>query len=162
MVRRWMGWTKGAHAEGQVHQRMNEWSIWIGWKRRTYTFANSWVCQAFQHASKEQHVKASSSDPRSNKDSAHFAMRRWSYDTLWRHPSPSNIVARHALQQQHECANIVMSSNVESCRPHLHYGLCFQSMWCNVEVQETHLLKKESCKLKSHGSEMVMRVGKHP
>lgn len=141
---------------------MNKWSMQSRRTRWTCTFTNSWACQIFQHASKEQHAKASLSEPRNIEDSTHFTMRRWSYDTPWRHPSPNNIVARHALQQQHKCTRTVMSSHVESCHPHLHYGLCCQSMWCNVEVQEIHLLNIESCKLKSHGSRTVMMVVKQP
>ena len=124
MSKRRMVWTKGAHADGQVQQQTNKRSMWRGRTWRTCTFANKWTYQSFQHESKEQHARASSSELRSIKDSVHFAMQRWSYDTPWRHPSLSSTVARHALQQQHECTNIVLSSHVESshesCCPHLH------------------------------------------
>ena len=106
---------------------MNEWSMRSRWTWWTCIFKNKWACQASQHESKEQHAKASSSKPRTIKDSVHFAMQRWSYDTPWRHRSLSNTLAQHALQQQIECTNIVMSSHVESshesCYPHLHYGV---------------------------------------
>jgi len=128
--------------------------------QRTCTFMNRWACQAFQHARKEKHAKASSSEPRTIEDYAHFTMWRWSYDTPWRHPSSSSTIARHPLEQQHECTSIVMSSHVElhheSCHPHLHYGLVINQ--CDV----TWNSKRRTCKLKSHGSQMVMRVVEKP
>ena len=101
-------------------------------------FANRWDCQVFQHASKEQHAKASSSNAKIIEESAHCAMQRLSYDTPWIHPSLNNALALLALQQQHECTSIVMSSH-ESCCPHLHYGLVVNQ--CDVTCKS----KRPTC-----------------
>jgi len=39
MAQRWMGWTKGAHVEGQVHQRMNRQCMQI------VVLTNRWSCK---------------------------------------------------------------------------------------------------------------------
>lgn len=113
-------------------------------------------------------LRASSSEPRTIEDSVHFDMRRWSYDTLWRHPSLSIIVARHALQQQHECTIIVLSSHVESshesCYPHLHYGLivnqCDVTWKSKIPTCEHRVMSvKKSWKSNIHkGSRIATRV----
>ena len=81
-----------------------------------------------------------------------------------------------SITQQHYSSTFTLA--VESMHQHCHLKscrvtswvmsptsppwACCQSMWCNVEVQETHFLNKESCKSKSHGSQMVMRVVEQP
>lgn len=169
MARSWMWWTKGAHAKWQVHQWMNKQSMRSGQTRQTCTFANRWACQAFHHVSKE-HVKDSSSEPRTIEDSAHFTMRRWSYDTHWRHPSPSSTMAQRAVQQQHACTDIVMSIHVtscwhESCRPHFHYELNYPTIdkqayavYKVVKHFRPHLLKNHCIVFIPHSSVHTLLV----
>jgi len=128
------------HVKRCAHQLMNI---------RTCTFTKRWACQAFQHESKEKRAKDSSSEPKTIKDTAHFAMRRWSYDTPWRHPSPNSIIAQHALQQQHKCTSTVMSSHVTHIST---MGYVFNQ--CNV----TWKSKRPTCWQNSHVSRKVMEV----
>jgi len=152
MESRRMGWKKREHAKWQFHQWMNEWNMRSEQMWQKSTFTNRWACPVFKHASKEKHAKVSSSEPRTIKDSMHFTMQMWSYDTPWRHPSPSRTIVEHA----HECSSIIMSSHVdsihESCHPHPHYGIVFNQ--CDV----TWKSKRPTFWTKSHVSQRVMEV----
>ena len=142
------------HAKGCAHQWM---------KGRKSTFANRWACQAFQHASKDKHAKDSSSEWNTIEDFVHFAMWRWRFDTPWRHPSPNNIVARHAFQKQHKCTNTIMLSYVISHVAHIS-TIGYIVNQCNV----TWKSKRPTCctkihaKSKSPGSQTFMRVVEQP
>lgn len=135
-----MGWTKGTHAEGQVHQRtkkkMHEricaheqmsmlrcvigqtdeqtWKMcWLtnGWTNMHFLRTNELF--NFSNMQERSIVEMHhQANPTTIEDSAHFSMQRWSYGTPWGHPSPRSTTNFHAHQQKHECTTIVISSHV--------------------------------------------------
>ena len=130
-----------------------------GWMDKHVPFANRRTCQTFQHTSKKQHAKVTSSEPTTIEVSVHFAMQRWSFDTPWGHPLPSNTTTRHAHQQQHECTITVMSSHV------IHISIVGHTVYqCNVtwKSKRPTCCTKSHVKLKSPGSQTIMRVVEQP
>lgn len=97
----WKGMCSLTNNHAKMCSRMNGWEIMKnvltdGWTDEHALSLNRWTCQAFQHISKEKCVNATSSEPMTIKESVHFAMRMWSNDTPWGHPSPKNNETRHA------------------------------------------------------------------
>ena len=171
----------------QVHQQTwqdNEWD-----ERREHMqknrFTNGWTNEACEVDECNEHapsridepIKPFSMQARNNMLKFHQANQEPS-KALRTLPCGGEAMIHHEdiYHQQHyswtctpATAWTYQHCHVKSCRvtswvmsPTSPLQACCQSMWCNVGVQGTRLLSKEPCKLKSHGSQMVMRVVEHP
>ena len=146
-------WTdERANMRRRVHEGIDEWT----------NMHFSRIDEAIKHAiiQARSNVRIQhEANPTTIKDSAHFAMWRWSCDTPWGHPSPISTAAQHAHQQQHKCTFTIMSSHVMTHLSHITSVDHTVVNQCNV----TWNSKRPTCHMKSHVklksqiSQIVMR-----
>lgn len=79
---------------------------------------------------------------------------QWPSNSLCLLPCQGEVVTNHEdIHHQQHCsstctlatAQMHQHCHVESCLPHIYCGPYYQSMYCNMEVQDTILLYEESC-----------------
>lgn len=176
----WMGWTTGVHAKGHVREwankrcmqrdvfangwsckdvftdeRMDKHANMCSWMDGQKNIHFSQMDKPVRHANIQARRNVQMQhqvNPTTIEYSTHLAMRRWSCDTPWRHPSPSSTAARHEHQQQNECTSTVMLSLFMIHVVHI-TTMGHIADQCNVMWKS----KRPTCNLKSHVSQTIMR-----